>query len=158
VGGRSSGGLTRPAIGLKPYDIFSLQAFRARTDLEFHGLTLGERPVAVRLDRREVNENVFACLATDETISLGGVKPLHYTLLSHFYFHLILKEIVRGSLRFPPADATKSRLAGTPIRLVACWWRSQKATNPEHGITGVIAVNFNFPTRAFSDEACGPLK
>ena len=80
-----------------------MQTLRARTDLEFHCLAFGERPIAIRLDRREVDENVLARLATDEPISLRGVKPFHYTLLSHFYFHLVFKKLFAplGNARQP---------------------------------------------------------
>ena len=41
-------------------------------------------PIPLRLNRREVHEDVLSVLALDKAIALGCVKPLHCT----FFFHL----------------------------------------------------------------------
>jgi hypothetical protein len=83
----------KPAIrdGLEAYYAFSLQALGALLHFEFNGLPLVEGLVPVGLNRREVHKDVLTGLALDKSIALGGVEPLHCTLLStHFfdsYFH-----------------------------------------------------------------------
>ena len=42
-----------------------------------------ERPIAVRLDRGKVHENIFAGFSLYESEALGRVKPLHCTFFSH---------------------------------------------------------------------------
>jgi hypothetical protein len=141
-------------MGLHPYDIFGLQTLRARTDLEFHGLTLGERPIAIRLDRREVHENVLTRLATNETISLGGVEPLHYTLLSHLYFHLILEKLFAplGS-SLPPVPPERHTPA--PASPAGGVFKSDKRRNR---ITRPVSVNFKISRRSFPESRLAVLK
>jgi hypothetical protein len=64
-------------------NVGSLQALGAADNLEFNGLALVERAIAVRLDGGEMDENVLASLALDETKALAGVKPLDCTLFFH---------------------------------------------------------------------------
>ena len=56
----------------------------ALLDLELHLRAFIQGTVAVRLDRRKVNEYVVAARPLDESIALGGVKPFHST-----FFHLV---------------------------------------------------------------------
>jgi hypothetical protein len=68
---------------LERLNVGSLQALGTTHNLEFNGLTLVERAIAVRLNRGEMDENVLAALALDESKALAGVKPLHCTLFFH---------------------------------------------------------------------------
>ena len=69
--------------GLQRLNVGSLQALGAADNLEFNGLALVKRAVAVRLNGGEMDENVLTALALDETKTLGGVKPLHCSLFFH---------------------------------------------------------------------------
>jgi len=64
-------------------NVGSLQALGAADNLEFNGLPLVEGAIAVCLNGGEVDENVFASLALDETKAFAGIKPLHCTLFFH---------------------------------------------------------------------------
>src|SRR5690349_35463 len=76
----------RPATGgLSSSHVGRLQSLRPTRHFELDPRTLLEAAVALRLDRREVHENVFSILPLDEAISLGCIKPLHCT----FFFHSI---------------------------------------------------------------------
>lgn len=115
----SQGGAARatpPRNRLQPYDVLGLQPFRTCTDLELNRLTLAERSVAVSLDSREVHEDVLASFAADETVAFCGIKPLHNTLLSHFYFHLYSRKL-RRSLKLPAPDMTRGCRLYKPCNL-----------------------------------------
>ena len=76
----------RPVIlrnGLERLNVGSLQALGAADNLEFNGLSLVERAIAVRLDGGEMDEHVLAALALDESKALASVKPLHCSLFFH---------------------------------------------------------------------------
>jgi hypothetical protein len=79
-------------------NVGSLQALGAADNLEFNGLPLVEGPVAVRLNGGEMDENVLAALALDESKALAGVKPLHCSLFFHRIVPLIKK--LSGALFF----------------------------------------------------------
>jgi len=72
--------------GLERLNVGSLQTLRSAHNLEFNGLSLVEGAVPVALDGGEMDENVLAALALDETKSFAGVKPLHCTLFFHRCF------------------------------------------------------------------------
>jgi hypothetical protein len=76
--------------GLQRLNVGSLQTLGAADNLEFNGLTLIERAIAVRLNRGEMDENVLAALALDETKAFAGVKPLHCSLFFHRCVPLII--------------------------------------------------------------------
>ena len=69
--------------GLQGLNVGSLQALGATDNLKFNGLTVRKGAVAVGLDGREMDENVLAALALDETKAFAGVKPLDCTLFFH---------------------------------------------------------------------------
>ena len=69
--------------GLESLNVGSLQTLGAADHLKLNGLTLVERAIAVRLNSGEMDENVLASLALDETIALAGIEPLHCTLFFH---------------------------------------------------------------------------
>ena len=76
----------KSASGLESLNVGGLQPLGTADNLEFNGLTLVEGAVAVRLDGGEVDENVLASLALDETKALAGVEPLDCTLFFHRCF------------------------------------------------------------------------
>src|SRR5579862_6335312 len=57
-------------------DLVGLRAPVALRDLELDPLTLFEGAVAIRLDSREVDENVLATVDGDKAVSLVRVEPL----------------------------------------------------------------------------------
>ena len=72
-----------PLSRLEARDVRSLQALWTPRDFEFNSLALVQRLVSLSLNRREMNENIFARLALDEPKTLAGVEPLHCSLFSH---------------------------------------------------------------------------
>src|SRR6478609_5064508 len=73
-------------------DVSGLQALGTLCHFELHPGAFIQGAISLRLDRREVNEDVFPVLPLDKAISLGCVKPLHCS----FFFHLpifLLKRI-----------------------------------------------------------------
>src|SRR4029077_18990101 len=67
----------RATSGLRDHDhLVGLRAPVALRDLELDPLPLLEGAVAIRLDRREMDENVLATVDGDEAVSLVRVKPL----------------------------------------------------------------------------------
>ena len=122
------GGKLRPPAcelsvdGLQRLNVGSLQALGALDNLEFNGLSLVEGAIAVRLDGGEMDEDVLAALALDETKALAGVKPLYSTLFFHrcvpfqiksylVHFPEATFEVNRAS--FADSDDTAVRRVGT---------------------------------------------
>jgi hypothetical protein len=64
-------------------NILGLQSLRSLLHLELHLQAFFQRSVTAHLNRCEVNKNVIAVGALDESITLGGVKPFHGTFFSH---------------------------------------------------------------------------
>src|SRR6266567_5184768 len=60
-------------------DVRCLLALRAIDNFELHLFPFAEGLEAVALDRREVDKNVFATLASNKPIALAIVKPLDRT-------------------------------------------------------------------------------
>ncbi len=60
--------------------VLCLPALRSLDDVELHGLAFFETTKTVCLNSREVNENVFAILAADETKALCVIEPLNDSL------------------------------------------------------------------------------
>jgi len=57
-----------------------LQTLGPTGDFEFNRLTFVQRLISLRLNRGEMDENVLAGLALDESKSLAGVEPLYRSL------------------------------------------------------------------------------
>jgi hypothetical protein len=68
-------------------DVRGLQALGTLGDFEFNRLAIIQRLVAISHDRGEMDENVLAALALDESKALAGIEPLHCSL---FFTHLLL--------------------------------------------------------------------
>src|SRR5213592_3240267 len=79
----------RPASDLA--DVLRLKALGPLGDVEFHGVTLGQAPETIGLDRREVDEDVRTRLLRDEAEALRVVEPLHFTLC-----HTVLTLCTKG--------------------------------------------------------------
>jgi len=82
-----------------------LQTLGPTYDLEFNGLALVERAVAIGLNRGEMDENVLSGLALDESEALARVKPLYSSLFltqCSFSFQIsYLMLLSPGPLRIP---------------------------------------------------------
>src|SRR6266404_1403041 len=85
---RHEGCRSRAARGMRPgnggtatsegADVLRLRPLLALRDVELHALTLVEGLVALRLDRRVVDEDVSAAVGRrDEAEALLAVEPLH---------------------------------------------------------------------------------
>lgn len=68
---------------LNALDRVGLQTFGALADLKVHHSSLIQRAIAVALDGREMNEDILAAFAFDESVSLGRIEPLNCTLFFH---------------------------------------------------------------------------
>jgi hypothetical protein len=71
--------LRAEASELNGADVLSFLALSARRDVELDALTVLERLVALALDLREVDEDVFTLIAGDEAVTLLGIEELHGT-------------------------------------------------------------------------------
>ena len=70
-------------ISLQTGDVRRLQAFRALGYFKFNRLTFVQRFISLRLDGGEMDKNVLAGLALDESEALAGIEPLHCSLFFH---------------------------------------------------------------------------
>lgn len=59
--------------------VFSLRAFLALSDLEFHQITLLQGFVTLSLNGGIVNKNVRPVVLANKTITLGVVKPFYFS-------------------------------------------------------------------------------
>lgn len=67
-------------------DIDCVQAFRALLALKIDRISLIQCLEAALLNRGEMHKYIFASGALDKAVSLGTIKPFHYTTFSHRYF------------------------------------------------------------------------
>jgi hypothetical protein len=100
--------------GLERLNVGSLQALGTADNLEFNGLTLIERAIAVRLNGGEMDENVLTRLALDETKTLAGVKPLHCSLFFHRCVPLIYKSYLVHSFTGNLLRGARASFADSP--------------------------------------------
>src|SRR5262249_17318683 len=70
---------TTRTLHFRLLDVRRLLALRAIDNFELHLFPFAEGLEAVALDRREVDKNVFATLASNKSIALAIVKPLDRT-------------------------------------------------------------------------------
>src|SRR6266568_487286 len=59
------------------------QAFGPLRAFKLNGLTLIEGLVAVFQDGGEMNKHILSAGPLDESVTLGSIEPLHYTLFFH---------------------------------------------------------------------------
>jgi ABC-type branched-subunit amino acid transport system permease subunit len=83
ITGGSAGVFSPRPDFLQAGDVRCLQALGALGDFEFHRLAFVQRLIPVHLNRGEVDENVFAGLALDESVAFAGIEPLHCSLFFH---------------------------------------------------------------------------
>jgi hypothetical protein len=69
-----------------PDHVLGLQALWSLLHLKLHLRAFIQRAIPVRLDSRKMDENIVAGGPLDKSITLGGVKPLHYTSFLHYTF------------------------------------------------------------------------
>jgi hypothetical protein len=61
-----------------------LRTLLALNDVEFNVIALFQRFVAIQLDCRVVNENIWPVVASDESVALGVIEPFYFAFeLSH---------------------------------------------------------------------------
>src|SRR6476660_7062731 len=83
-------------------DVCSLQTLGTARHFELNSGPFVQASIALRLNRGEVYEYIFAVLSLNEAIPLGCVKPLHCA----FFFHLcFLYAVMRTPLARPPNKA-----------------------------------------------------
>ena len=80
--GRNGGRPFRPDF-LQAGDVRCLQALGAGGNFELNRLAFVQRFVPLRLNRGEVDKDVLAGLALDESESLAGIEPLYCSLFFH---------------------------------------------------------------------------
>jgi len=78
-------------LPLEGGDVRSLETLGASGDLEFNRLTFVQRFISLRLNRGEMDENVLAGLALDESKSLAGIEPLHCSLFFQLCFSFLFE-------------------------------------------------------------------
>jgi hypothetical protein len=76
---------------LQAGDVRRLQALGAARDFELNRLAFVQRFVTIPHDRGEMDENVLAGLALDESKALAGVKPLNCSLFFQLCFSFLFK-------------------------------------------------------------------
>src|SRR5262245_28180015 len=69
--------------GLDLGNVAGLRALGTVNDFELHCLTFFERPEAVTLDGRVVNEDIAASVALDEAVPFGVFEPLDLACDAH---------------------------------------------------------------------------
>ena len=92
-------------LQLERGDVRRLQALRTVGYFEFNRLPVVQRLIPLRLNRGEVNENVLAVLALDESKSLAGIEPLHGSLFSQMCVSFLFE--LFGA--FPTASSKKNK-------------------------------------------------
>src|SRR4030095_3627710 len=95
-------------------DVRCLLALRAIYNLELHPCPFAECLKTSALDRREVDKNVFATLASNKSIALAIVKPLDRTSW-HATFSVPvhkMRNTLRASGKTPPAQTSNCRKRG----------------------------------------------
>src|SRR4051812_28231816 len=91
------------SVDLGRRDVGRLQTFGALRHFEFDSSAFIQGAISLRLNRREVNEDVLSVFTLDEAIALGRVDPLHSTFNFHLpLFLLQVKKEPRST--WPPPD------------------------------------------------------
>jgi hypothetical protein len=78
-------------LPLEGGDARCLQALGAGGHLELNRLPFVQRFVPLRLNRGEVDENVLAGLALDESKALAGIEPLNCSLFFQLCFSFLFE-------------------------------------------------------------------
>jgi len=83
-------------FSLDELDVFCLEALGSLDHVKLHRLAFLKAAESVRLDGREMHENIVAGLTADKTEALRVVKPLYCSLFQFvtcFYFKFLLRRI-----------------------------------------------------------------
>ena len=83
-------------FSLDELDVFCLETLGSLDHVELHRLAFLKAAESVRLDGREMHENIVAGLTADKTEALRVVKPLYCSLFQFvtcFYFKFLLRRI-----------------------------------------------------------------
>src|SRR5579871_3516795 len=112
----SQGDAGPPGCGSSRSHIGRLQALRTPRHLKLHLGAFFQAAIPLGLDRREVNEHVFAVLALDEAISLGCVEPLYCT----FFFHSVSILLISSAPGSP--FTVHRRQKGCGLTRQPLWW------------------------------------
>jgi len=86
-------------FSLDELDVFCLEALGSLDHVKLHRLAFLKAAESVRLDGREMHENIVAGLTADKTEALRVVKPLYCSLFQFvtcFYFKFLLRRIAAG--------------------------------------------------------------
>ena len=83
-------------------DARRLEALGTPGDLKFDGLPFVQRFVSIRLNRGEMDENVLAGLALDESKAFAGIKPLHGSLFFQLCFSFLFELFAAVPHRLQP--------------------------------------------------------
>jgi hypothetical protein len=90
----------------------SLQALGASGDFEFNRLAFVQRLVSLRNDRGEMDENVLAGLALDESKTLTGIEPLHCSL----FFQLCISFLLSYLMSFHGLQRKQKKAASVDLQ------------------------------------------
>src|SRR5215831_13231770 len=102
------------ALILRLLDVRSLLTLRTIDDLELHLFPFAEGLEAGALDRREVDKNIFATLASNKSIALAIIEPLDRTSW-HATFSIPvhkMRNTLGASGKPPPAPTSNCRKRG----------------------------------------------
>ena len=85
-----------------------LGAFLPLDDVEFDVIALFQSFVAIQLDCRVVNENIWSIITSDESVALGVVEPFHlaFVLSSHRVLPFLPLKRVDGRMFWGNAHLT----------------------------------------------------
>lgn len=122
----------------------SLQARGAAGHFEFNRLAFVQRFVAFSLNRGEVDENVLAGLALDESKTLTGIEPLYCSLFSQLCFSFLLE--LFGA--FPPPLAQQKK--GPQVWTCSPSIKSKgftRATNASHVRMTLLKCPVKYPLK-----------
>src|SRR2546425_1749287 len=129
---------------LRDHDhLVGLRAPVALRDLELDPLSLFEGAVAIRLDRREMDENVLATVDGDKAVSLVRVKPLDGAL-SHS------KQLPNCARASSPALATAEPVDREPVGTA----ERQRAACPRRMATGTDLTLYRGCLPPLTHQSC----
>ena len=123
--------LSDPGWFLELHYVGRLEALRAPDDFELDRRSFLKATVTVSLDRRKVDENIFATLPLDKTIPFAGIEPLYgslLTIVTHVYFCSLIDSWRRQfCTSLPGLKNTNSRnLPSQPLSTTRKGYKSDK--------------------------------
>jgi hypothetical protein len=122
-------------VCLQAGDVRRLQALGAARDFELNRLAIAQRFVTIPHNRGEVDENVLAGLALDESKALAGVKPLNCSLFFQLRFSFLFELFGAIPHRLQP----KNRAASVDLQPLQRFQRFYKSNKRKDSIAGLRA-------------------